>query len=417
MGILDWIKDYWKDIRKSTGKTFKNIVLTAHFWVLLVAVGLMIAMGIIIFNLLDARSDQRMADYWQNNSETSYRQISVFSKTEKIGDKVPLYQDVEGNALSRDSIKDMRKALQGTVDSGKKTVASETKEVKPKGWEDCFSTQFMADVNYTKSQVVDSSEIERDMNTTAEVVAVGGNFTAFHPFEYMSGGFLPADVDGSEYENLIVVNDNLAWEMFKSYDVTGEKISLWDKDFVICGVIREKKTDVDKITGSDKNRVFCYFSVVEELNKNNYFSENPEGPVKTIAITCYEVMLPEAVKGVARSDVLAALPSYNAEDPMQLIVSNTGRFRVDKVYEHNIPVGKVEHDTADYQFPYWEKASILTYERLFVVEAVCLFAIVLFFIGIILVALRVRRSRLEPKVVEEDKDEEEVSIQDSIQMS
>ena len=90
---------------------------------------------------------------------------------------------------------------------------------------------------------------------------------------------------------------------------------------------------------------------------------------------------------------------------------------MDKVYEHNIPVGKFENDTADYQFPYWEKASILTYERLFVVEAVCLFAIVLFFIGIILVALRVRRSRLEPKVVEEDKDEEEDSIQDSIQMS
>ena len=48
---------------------------------------------------------------------------------------------------------------------------------------------------------------------------------------------------------------------------------------------------------------------------------------------------------------------------MQLIVSNTGRFRVDKVYEHNIPVGKFENDTADYQFPYWEKASILTYRR------------------------------------------------------
>lgn len=416
MGILDWIKDYWKDIRKSTGKTFKNIVLTAHFWVILIAVGLMVAMGIIIFNLIDARSEQRMAEYWRNDSENQYRQISVFSKPEKVGEKVPLYQDVEGNALSRESIKEMRKSLQGTVDSGKKTIASsETKEVKPKGWEDCYSTQFVADINYTKSLVVDTSQVDRDMNTTAEVVAIGGNFAAFHPFEYMSGGFLPADPKGSEYDNLVVINDKLAWEMFKSYDVTGEKLCIWGRDFVICGVIREKKTDVDKITGSDKNRVFCYLSVVEELNKDHYFSDNPEGEgaEKTIALTCYEVMLPEAVKGVARSDVLAALPSYNAEDPKQLIVSNTGRFMINRVYEHNIPVGKFENDTADYQFPYWEKATILTYERLFVAEAVALFAAVLFFIGIILVALRVRRKKLEPKIVEEDTDEED----DSIQMS
>ena len=58
MGIINWLKDYWHDIKKSSGKTFKNVVLTAHFWVILIAVALMITSGILIFNTLNARRDQ-----------------------------------------------------------------------------------------------------------------------------------------------------------------------------------------------------------------------------------------------------------------------------------------------------------------------------------------------------------------------
>ena len=414
MGILGWIRDYFRDIKKSTGKTFKNIVLTAHFWVILVAVVLIVSMTVIVVNLLSARKDQYMADYWQNGSKTYYRQLTVFAKANRTGLYSPLTAlegfDEDNPFLTSKNIEKMRKTLQGTVDSGKKSVASNKKKTTPVGWEDCYSTSFDSKVTYIRETVINSETMTKEITSDVEIVATGGNFKAFHPFEFMSGGFLPVDEVQKE---ICVINDNLAWELFKSYDICGYKISMMDEDYTIVGVVREKKTDVDKTTGSDRNRVYCYFSKLEEVYAKGFFDAAPAGDGEEastrpdLACNCYEVILPETVRGVARSDVLNALPSYNSSNPQQRIVSNTGRFSIKQVYDQNIPVGKFQNDTAGYEFPYWEKASILTTQRLFVAEAVMLFGIILLFIGFILLALRIRRAKLEPHQVEEPEEEEE----------
>jgi|GEM_PF-1659044 len=130
MGIINWIKDYWRDIRKSTGKTFKNVVLTAHFWVILIALGLIISMSVMIFGTLSARKDQNMAEYWQNGGKTEYRQLSVFAKGNRTDIYAPIVPLGENQSLSKKEITDIRKELQGTVDSGKTIKKKASTEVK-----------------------------------------------------------------------------------------------------------------------------------------------------------------------------------------------------------------------------------------------------------------------------------------------
>ena len=192
----------------------------------------------------------------------------------------------------------------------------------------------------------------------------------------------------------------------------------------IVGVVREKKTKIDRITGSENLRVFCYFSTIDNLSRKGFFSADTgtgedgssvSGPA--IAVSCYEAMLPEVVRGVAKTDVINALPSYNINDPQYLVVSNTGRFRVDKVYDQNMPVGEFENKTSGYEFPYWEKASILATQRLFLMEAALLIGIILLIIGIIIMILRLRKPGGKFDQVEEEPNEDEIPDEVAIEMT
>lgn len=113
--------------------------------------------------------------------------------------------------------------------------------------------------------------------------------------------------------------------------------------------------------------------------------------------------------------MLAALPSYNMQDPQYLITSNTGRFRVDKVYDFVMPLGEFQAKYSSYEFPYWERTAQLSTERLFVMEAVGVAGIILFIIGIIIAILRLRKPGGKFDTVEEDEPEEETNI--AIQMT
>lgn len=414
--VFDWFKDFFLDIGSSTARTSRNIVLTSFFWVIILGLALSVSTGIVIWNTVDNRKDQQMAKYWQNNSEMAYRQMSVFGKG--VGAvSFPKTAPNSTDYLTLESIATVRTNISNKItENSKNSSKNESNKKgnknakKDKSWTDCYSTTFDASACYNQTRVINGEKDIQSIPFNCNVVAVGGNFKAFHPYEYLDGGFLPED----EFDtNICVINDSLAWKLFKSYNVCGEKIELFAEEYLIIGVVAERDTDIDKKTGASDYRVFCYFSKMSDINSKGGFDigDTPEGATHDpLAILCYEAMLPEIVKGVARNDVLSSLPSYNASEPQFIIVSNTGRFGITKVYSENVPIGEHDKLYSQFQFPYWEKATQLANQRLFVEGIIFIAGIVLIFIGIVICILRfgkvtkdtVRKPNLDDLVFDEN---------------
>lgn len=407
--VFGWFGDYFKDIGTSASNTGKNIVVSAFVWVIVAGLALCTATGIMMWNTIDARKDQQMNKYWQNNSEMSYRQMSVFGKGYGAGTEPKHAQDGNPEYLTLKSIETIRENLENKVSENAKKNNKPDKNNKKKldkktqsNWTDCYSTFFDASCAYEFDQTINGETSTKSVPFNANIVAVGGNYKAFHPFEFLSGGFLPAD----EFDlNICVINDNLAWTLFRSYDIAGRKINILGDEYQIIGVVAENSTSIDKLTGAQANRIYCYYSKMEALNQKGYFNMGSfeEGQlIDPLAILCYEAMLPEIVSGVAKSDVLSSLPTYNASNPQFVVVSNTGRFNPINVYKENMPIGSSEQKYGSFMFPYWEKAARLSTERLFIEGILFIIGVILIFIGIIITVLRfskkIQKSVREPEV-------------------
>ena len=90
MAFINAIKRYWQETGIIFAGRFKKFVLTAPFWILIIAVAMLVT-GIIRYNILtDARPEQYMAEYWGQDSSVSYRQLTVFSRGYRSGGSIPV---------------------------------------------------------------------------------------------------------------------------------------------------------------------------------------------------------------------------------------------------------------------------------------------------------------------------------------
>ena len=397
MRITEKTKALVNKEKTNARRSILKLILAVPFWLILAAV-VLIAFGAgRAFYLTDTRPDQRVAEIWQSSSGTQFRHMSVIAGgIRSQGDKSPLTYMEGGKSIHLADIALIRKALQASSDTGSAAGSKNLTYVeggKLRGWEDCYSSTVMATVNAI--EVKDGLEKTKGTAET-QLVAVGGNYKAFHPFRYMSGGFLPeTPVD----TNQIVINDVLAWKFYHSYDVVGNRLIINDQMFTIIGVVEEKSTKVAELAGEQQNRAFIYFGTLGSLYDTA--SDEDYGDVDfkdykapaDYAIQCYEALLPELVKGVGVSDFKNALPSYSFTNPQLYISNNTGRFGVIRVFDTVFPLGETDRERMGYEFPYWEKAAQITEERLFYDYVLILLGIVLLFIGLVMVGLKLRAKK------------------------
>lgn len=393
MFIIDGIKNYFKKFGANSKHNFKKIVLAAPFWVLLAAIVMLATGSIRAAILVSDRYDSRMEEVWGQSGGDDYRHVRVYaSGSRPAGSSEPArYIDGE-TSLKRTDIADVRKALQSAADTLNESSAKRglNSDGTPNNWEDCWSTFMKSEA----ATVPESGSNAAPYVTACDVVGVGGNFAAFHPFMYMSGGFLPEICTDP---NQVVINDVLAWRFFSSYDVVGFKISLWGNQYTVAGVVSEPGSSIDNDAGTDEPRVYMYFSTIE-----NYFANDQ---LEDVAIQCYEAFLPEAVKGVAVNDMIAALPNYSSDDPKMLVVDVTGRFFFTKVWDFMVPLGENELPEG-VEIPYWEKAARITTEHLFVDMILIILGTLLLIVGIIMLVLKIRKFTAE-QVREEEIDPDE----------
>lgn len=384
MAITDWFKDYWRETGRLTRKRIKAFVLSAPFWVTLIAVALIIGFSIRIAVLNSQRYDTRLAEVWSQGGELPYRHMAVYARGARAeGEMSPLTYIDQDVSLKRGDIVMIRSALQVVVDSGnpnnKKAGLSD--DGRPVGWEDCYSTT-LRDTVCLESDDPNAVPLTAD----AEIVGIDGNFKAFHPFSNMSGGFLP---EINTDPNQVVINDVLSWRFFSSYDVVGRKITIGTEEYTIIGVVAEPHSSIDRASGIDMPRAYIYFTSMERYYLDQ---QDPEtGYVRELAVQCYEAMLPEMVKKVSITDIKNAIPNYNSADPKMYVVSVTDRFSPFRVWDYMMPVGETQSALEGYEFPYWEKASQIATQRIFIDMVVIFIGAVLLLIGIIMIVLRFKK--------------------------
>ena len=400
-----------------------KLVLAVPFWVVVVALGLIaFGTGRAIY-LTDTRPDQYVAETWQSKTDTAFRHMVVFAGgTRAKGDISPLTYEQGGKSIHLGDLPQIRQSLQASADtglrSGSRNVPGSSKRLI--GWEDCYSSTVKSTISPVN--VVEGKRINGKA-TDVELVAVGGNYRAFHTFRFMSGGFLPeTPVDKFH----IVINDVLAWKFYHSYDVIGRYISINGQMFTIIGVVEEKDTKVAQLAGEPEPRAFIYFAALDtlygssdmvpsggstgdsdlDLGEDDFdFSgldsfDGATDPVPSsagdysgstdFAIQCYEALIPELVRGVGITDFKNALPSYSIQDPEVYVVNKTDRYKINRVVDTMFPLGETTEERLGYEFPYWETAAQLTEERLFFDYLLVALGILLLLVGGIMIALKLR---------------------------
>lgn len=415
MRIIEKTKQFFNFEKGKIKRNLLKLVLAVPFWIVVAAIGL-IAFGTArAVYLTDTRPDQYVAETWQSKTDTAFRHMVVFAGgTRAKGDISPLTYEQGGKSIHLGDLPQIRQSLQGSADtglrSGSRNIPGSSKKLR--GWEDCYSSTVKSTISPVN--VVEGKRINGKA-TDVELVAVGGNYRAFHTFRFMSGGFLPEEpVDTFQ----IVINDVLAWKFFRSYDVTGHMVEIDGKLFTIIGVVEEKNTKVAELAGEQESRAFIYFGALgalyggdsknipqsssnDDMGGGSYGdyeggggnSQSPSSTSTDYAIQCYEAMLPELVRGVAIADFKNAMPNYSLTNPQVLVVNDTGRFSVTRVIDTMFPIGETEMQRHGYEFPYWEVATQMTETRLFYDYVIIAAGILLGLIGAAALALKFRAKK------------------------
>ncbi len=169
----------------------------------------------------------------------------------------------------------------------------------------------------------------------AGALAVGGRFFDFHPMELLCGGFL---TESDVMKDRVVLSEQLAWLLCGSTELAGTSVEIGGREFFVAGVVAQED---DRFTRA-----------VSEGGPTLYLHYENRALTGESGVTSYEVVLPEPVRGFARSV---------AEEPFAkqgLVVENTGRFSFASSLQRLRGVGKLGTRTTAVTFPVWENAAV-----------------------------------------------------------
>ena len=172
--------------------------------------------------------------------------------------------------------------------------------------------------------------------TDAPVLAVGGAFFEFHPLRLLSGSYLS---EGDLSPDRVVLDRALAWELFGGVELTGMSVQIDGHDFVVGGVVEREEDSASRRAYSGEKGLFMSYDAYRAITQKD-------------AISCYEVVVPEVVKGFGAQLVADKFPLGGGE-----CVVNTGRFSFERLLAlaKDLPARSAHAGTVSY--PWWENAA------------------------------------------------------------
>ena len=213
-----------KKRRKGITPWKKTAFKVCIFWLLAAA-------GIHIFRIYKASlfDDQREASRW--NAETASAQVSAFLPAE--------------SALKQEEIRELEYKINTSLAQDSIKLTAEGPDAKL--WQDCYSGIGRFTIKAGKKTV------------DVEAVGTGGAFFTFHPLELSSGSYYRSD---SLMKDEILLDQETAWKLFGSFNVTGRTVQVEDMHLQIVGVYKKVEGGLSKEAGLADYVVFVQYKTL-----------------------------------------------------------------------------------------------------------------------------------------------------------
>lgn len=239
---------------------------------------------------------------------------------------------------------------------------------------DAYSTSATVTVSSDSSGSGGSAQVE--------AVAVGGEFFYFHPLQLRSGAYISSD---DLMDDLVVLDEELAWRLFGGVELEGMTITLNGKPFVVAGVVSRENDFATKKAYSGEAGLFMSYSALKRLDE-------------TAAISCYEIIMPDPITNFAMGVVQEAFPPEEND-----VVENSSRYSLGHLLSVIGSFGDRSMRVNGVIYPYWENAVRLTedYASLLLILTVLFALCPLTFVVVLVVKNIVRGYRKVKKAVPE----------------
>ena len=193
------------------------------------------------------------------------------------------------------------------------------------GFIDCWSAEGSAKVYGERN------------NGSASVIAVGGEFFSFHPLKLANGSYF---AENDLMRDNILLDEDLAWLLFGSTNLEGMTVHIFDMPFRISGVVAREGDYASKKAYTGGLGLYMSYDAYLDMSGEENFG-----------LTCYEVCIPNPVKGFALNLISSKFPIGKGE-----IIENSGRFSFSNLLRTALRIpSRSMHGTAYY--PYWENAA------------------------------------------------------------
>ena len=271
------------------------------------------------------------ADIWKNNNKKDFAQTSVFL--------------AENSGFTTDSLNSVRAELIKELQN----VSIET-DGKNLPYAESYSTQ--AGTFKIKGDLIGSSE--------AILTVAGGDFFIFRNFRLIDGSYFNEEdlmQDGA------VIDRNLAWALYGSYDVAGMNLYIDGVKFYVSGVIENPETKPEKECYGKLPRIYISYDGASNLSALSERTETTISSSDTIptistdfrSITCYETILPNPVENFAYNTIKKQF-SEDYKDKCS-IVKNSTRFEPSVRSKGFKKIADYAVIKNNINYPYWENAS------------------------------------------------------------
>ena len=281
----------------------KRIILLALDTVLV----LLALVCLLTIRVLSANMEaQKAAERWQGESSTEFHQVSCYLPVDE-----------------KQSLNDMYAFRFKLLDALHKAALDI----------DTDETLFVDAWSTVDKLTVSSSRATGE----ASVIAVGGEFFQFHPIRLLSGSYLS---EGDLMQDRVLLDEDLAWLLFGGTELTGMSLKINGVPFVVGGVIEREQDFASKRAYTVGQGLYMSYDAYVGLTGNEQ------------SITCYELVMPEPVKGFALNTVKENFNLGRGE-----AVENTGRFGLLRLYKLLGHTGTRSMQAMGMMYPYWENAA------------------------------------------------------------